>query len=180
MALTQKQARDQYIVDSLAMFLDRNLKARYDPEALATAGSAEDFSTKIRIRKGNPTDLAVVLNPPSIAIDERPAATDDDHYAIGTAVKWRHMNFNLYCYPALRVDGYPSDTAAMLLKAYIRDVFSTESIRILDYSNPIFSATNLVYTSDNAYIVHRSNPSEINRFDITLKLKYAVIESLAT
>lgn len=190
MPLTQKQARDNYIIDSIAKFLDRNIKAKYDTEVGLTAGTSEDISSKLRIRLGNPTDPAIVLNPPVIALSERPAATNDDFYAIGSAIKWRHLNLDLFCFPSIRADGYPSDVAAFLLKSYMRDVFSTESIRVLDYSNPTFTAANQVYTGENLYIVHRSNPadhgkkstnaSEVNRFDMTLKVKYAVIESLAT
>jgi hypothetical protein len=189
-ALTQLQARDGYIIDSLAMFFDRNLKPGYDAEAMATAGATEDFSVKIRIRLGDPTNTGTALTTPLIAIVDKPASTADDFFEMGSNTKWRHMNFDLYCYPAIRADGYPSDKAALLLKAYMRNVLSTVSIRILDYSNPGFSATNLVYTAENMYIVSRSNPAnrgkrsttadEINRFDLSLRVKYPVVETTAT
>lgn len=188
--LTQKQARDQYIVDSFAQFLDRVIKQQYDPEVAATAGTANDISKSLLITKGKPTDPNVYLSPPVIAIEDMPAGKDADPYEIGTNNKFRYMRMQLYCFPALRSDGNPSDDAAYLLKAYVRDALSGVSIRIIDYSNPACTSSNVLYCAENMYIDHVTTPmdrgkrlpnaAEQGRFDVHILLRYPVAESIVT
>lgn len=193
MSLTQLQARDRYIVGSIIQFLDRNLKSAYDTEVALTSSStdpAQKFPTPITIRKGKPDDLSVVTKAPVIAVSTMGSGESDRAYAIGTANIWRHRAYLLSCFPSLDANGAPCDTAHELLRSYVQDVFETECIRILDYSNPSFGPTNKLFTGEVAYIVKVSDPIdrgmttalayEKHRFDVHITVKFCVSASLAT
>lgn len=189
MPLTRLQARPRYIIGSMAMFLDRNVKQAYDAEALLTAGQSPDYSTPLTIRRGKPDDLTIVRAAPSIAIDTI-AATGGDFYEIGSSSRYRHTNFLFSCFPATTSNGEPCDLAAHLLKAYMIDAFGTYAVKILDYSNNAFSPTNVLFTSDVIEIVKVTAPvdrgstlalaQERHRFDMHVTTRYPVSESSAT
>lgn len=191
MPLTQAQARDKYIVNNVAQFLTRNIKAAYDIEVETLTTSSLDISKSLKIMQGKPSDTSIVLNPPVIAIDTVSPGQAVVFDEIGTTMSWRQMAVALYCYPAINaVDGKPNDDAAYLLKAYMRDMLQTYSFKALDYTNPALTASNLVYCSDNIYIARFSAPidrgknspnaAERNRFDVTLHLEYPVTEALVS
>lgn len=190
MALTRLQARPRYIVGSMAMFLDRNLKQAYDSEAAASAGQSPDYSKPMRIMRGKPDDQTIVRAAPSIAISTLNASQHDGFYEIGTNVRYRASNFVFYCFPAIDANGQPCDVAAELLKAYMIDAFGTYGIKVLDYSNPSFSSTNILYTPDLMEIVSVGDPIDRNvhsalaeekhRFDFHVSVKYPVQENSAT
>lgn len=184
MALTQQQARDGYIIDSMALFLDRNLKQAYDAEVASLA-----FSTALTIRRGKPDNKSNPLVVPGIYVDTISGTERDEDYALGMAVEWRHMNFVLYCFPAL-VNGEPSQTAADMLKAYMRDTFGTKYIKIVDYSNAACNANNVLFTDDVMERTRKQDPidrkattliaEEVHRFDMHVSIRYPVIATTAS
>ena len=186
MPFTQKQARDQYIINSVAQFLGRNLVPAYNAEV---AGRTDIASTPLRIVAGKTDDLETVLAAPSIAITMSHAKADLP-YEIGTAADWRSCDFLFTCYPALSPDGQPSDVAHHLLRSYMRDSFGGEVIRVLDYSNPAFSPTNILFCQDVLYITSVGAPAdsgvsstlaqERHRFLFRVKIDYVVYEVLFT
>jgi hypothetical protein len=183
MALTQKQARDGYIIDSMALFLDRNLKQAYDAEVATLA-----FTTPLVIRRGKTDNKSNPLVVPGVYVDTISGTEKDEDYALGVAIEWRHINFVFYCFPAT-LNGEPDQEAADLLKAYMRDTFGTKYIRIVDYSNPLCTASNVLYTPDVMERTRKQDPmdrkatttiaEEVHRFDMHVSVRYPVIASTA-
>ena len=193
MPLTRIQARDRIIVNSLAQFLDRNVKRAYDVEAASTSANTNtqlQYVRPLTITIGKPDDITVVRKAPVIAIAEMPSGEGDRSYEIGSAAIWRHRSFSLCCYPSLDANGTPCDTAHQLLRSYVQEAFETECISILDQSNPTFGPNNIIFASDVMYIRNVSDPidrgqvsalaEEKHRFDVRLSVKFVVIGSLAT
>jgi hypothetical protein len=193
MPLTRLQARDQYIFDSVGLFLDRNLKTAYDIEAAATSGAsdpAQCFPTPLTIRAGKPDDITIVRAAPSIAIDMVGSGEADRAYEVGSANIWRHRAFLLSCWPSLDSTGSPCDAAHRLLRTYLQDTFEGECIRIVDYSNSLCSSGNILFTSDVMYVCKVSDPidrgqttalaEEKHRFDFHFAVKYCTLASLAS
>lgn len=186
MPFTQKQARDQYIINSVAQFIARNVVAAYNAEV---AARTDISSSPIMVVAGKTDDLATVLQAPSIAITMSHAKADSK-YEIGTSAGWRSCDILFTCYPALTPDGQPSDVAHHLLRSYMRDAFGGEAIRVLDYSNPSFSPTNILYCNDVMYISSVGSPldtgvssslaQERHRFLFRVRLDYVVYEVLYT
>lgn len=189
MALTPLQANDQYIIDSVAQFLSRNVKTQYDA-LVATSpynNSTLNISQTLKIMQGKPSDSSIGLAPPSIGIEDLNAGAAYVPMEVGTLTGWRGMNLILYCFPAVNsINGEPSDIAANLLKGFLRSVLSTPTFQIIDYSNASCTPTNIIYTTSNAWIDKFSSPLnrlksspnalERNRFDITVSLSYPVAE----
>lgn len=190
MAFTQLQARDRYILDSVSLFLNRNVKIGYDTEAGLTAGSSEVYTSPLKIVRGGPSDPDIALHTPTIAIQRIESTRKDSEYELGSAVRWRFRNYVLYCYPALAGDRYPSVNAADLLTSYMVDAFGGESMSVVDYSNPACNAQNILFCQDVMSITNVTDPMprgsadslnvERYRFDMHISVKFAVIESLLT
>ena len=188
MALTQLQASDQYIMDSLAMFLDRRVKTFYDTQAALTVGKPDAYERAMKIRMGSPDDPAVGIYTPEVALDFQESSGKNDFFGIGDSAKWRHFSIAWYCYPAQNDDGAPSRGAQMLLTTAIKNAIGTETIRILDYSNPSFSPSNILYCRDVMYVVGHTDPMPRgqkvsqavmrHRFDVHMSLKVAVTEAV--
>jgi len=189
-ALTTLQARDYYIINSMAQFLGRKVKTAYDIEVALTFGANEDISKALTIDLGRPDDPNIATNAPIIAIDVLEGTERDRYYEVGSAIIWRHMNFVFYCYPSLNQFSTPSLTAALLLRTYMRDAFGGECIQIMDYSNPGFNPNAPTFCSEVMYIVNVTDPMnrgekttlalERHRFDMHVQVKYPVSESLTT
>lgn len=188
MALTQLQAREMYLVDSMVQFISRSTKAAYDTEVAASQGTAVDFSQKLRVRVGKPDDRDLVLNPPVIAVDPEVSSERDNGFEIGTTKAWRHYTFVLYCYPAITADGGPCLQASDVMKAYMRNCFG-EFIRVIDYSGTSTPSA-ITFCTDGMYIVNVTDPmdrgkqttlaQERHRFDMHVTVKVPVIEVLST
>lgn len=191
MALTQLQASDQYIIDSFAAFLDRNIKTAYDAQVAGMTTDTLDISKALKIAQGKPSDRSIALDPPTIGIEDVNAGQGFVPNQIGANTGFRQMNLSLYCFPAINaIGGEPSNVAAALLKSYFRNVLSTVAIKIKDYSNPDYSPSNILYCDDPLWVVKftppmnrgKNNPSatERNRFDINVSLQYEVAETLVS
>lgn len=184
MALTKAQARDSHIIDSIALFLDRNLKQAYDAEVSTSA-----FPAPLTIERGKPDDLSQKLTVPKILIDTIGGSDKARQFEMGTNVCYRHMNLVLYCFPAT-ASGSPSNSAADLLKSYVRDAFGTQYIRLIDYTAVGLTLSNLIYCNDVAEMTGLGNPierkatstlaEEAHRFDVHIAIRYPVGESSAT
>lgn len=193
MALTQLQARDTYIFDSIGQFLDRNIKQAYDVEVLPTqfnVSAGLQYPKPLTIRAGKSDDVSLVRAAPSIAISKMPSGENERCYELGSAKIWRHRAYLFSCYPSLDATGAPCDWAHNILRSYMQDAFETECIKIIDYSNPSCTASNIIYASDDMYIVRVSDPidrgqttalaEEKHRFDVHLMVKFCVLAVLAT
>lgn len=193
MPLTRLQARDQYITGSLIQFLARNIKTAYDIEVSGTVTAASPtrkYPTALTVEVASPDDISFVRRAPSIAVQDTSSGEKDRHYGIGQATIWRHRAFLLSCYPSLDGSGAPCDVAASILRSYVQDAFETECIKIIDYTNPLSNASNILFCDEVMYIVGISDPidrsqttalaEEKHRFDVHVKVKFAVIGSLAT
>ena len=193
MGLTQAQAADHYLLDSMAYFLDRNVKSPYDSAVSVYSGAVTppyDISKPIRIRMGKPDDRDVIVNPPVIAMEPELISQSIPFFEIGSSKAWRFYDFRFYCYPCITTDGEPSLEAQLILKSAMRNAFGTECIRIVDYGNVLCSPTNIVLAPDDMYIVTRTGPSnrgssaslaiERHRFDMDLRVKVCVVETLNT
>ena len=193
MPFTRLQARDRIIMNSLAQFLDRNVKQAYDIEAAATIVNPNlqmRYVKPLTITIGKPDDITVVRKAPTIAIAEMPSGEGNRQYEIGSAVIWRHRSYLLTCFPSLDANGTPCDLAHQLLRSYMQEAFETECVSVLDQSNPLFGPGNVIFAQDVMYIRTVSDPidrgqvsalaEEKHRFDIRLSVKFAVIGSLAT
>lgn len=184
MALTRLQARDGYLIGSIALFLDRNLKQPYDAEVATLT-----FPTPLTIDRGKPDDKGLTLTVPRIMIDTISGTESKRAYELGSNTLWRHMNLVFYCYPST-VNSDSDFEASDLLKTYMRDTFGTSFIRIVDYSNPLCTATNILFCSDVAEVVRVQDPvdrklpsllaEEAHRFDMHVSIRYPVSESDAT
>lgn len=184
MALTRAQARDEHIIDSVALFLDRNIKQAYDAEVASLP-----YSTALTIRRGKPDDKSLTLTVPRIMVDTVPSSDKNRFIEIGSDDLYRHLNFVFYCFPAT-VSGSPSQSAADLLKAYMRDAWGTSFVRIVDYTANGLSLDNLIFCNDPAEVVGVQAPidrkavtlvaEEMHRFDMHVSLRYPVTESYAT
>lgn len=184
MALSRLQARDGYIIDSMALFLDRNLKQAYDAEVASLT-----FPTALRIRRGKPNDKSQKLVVPAVLIDTISGTEAQREQWLGTNELYRHLNFVFYCFPAL-VNGEPDDRPSDLLKAYMRDAFGTKYINIVDYSNPLCNASNILYCSWPMELTRVQDPvqrklttalaEEAHRFDMHVSVRYPVLESNAS
>jgi len=187
MSLTQTQAQDQYIIDSLVWFLDRNVKQFYDPAVSGQNGSFS-FSDPLKIMVGGPDDPSWELKVPTIAINTLESSERDEGLGMGTPEKYRHMNFVLYCYPDVTSTGMPSLQAMMVLRAKLRNALGGKYIAILDYSNPKFSATNMIRCGDVMEILKVLGPmprgtketvaKERHRFDMHISVCYPVVETM--
>ena len=190
MALTPRQARDKYIVDSIGQYFVRRIQSAYNTEAALTSGKPEDYSKPLRIVMGKPDDPNIVTNPPVIAIDVLESTERDREYGVGTSTGWRHMNFVFYCYPSLNSYGSPSLNAAMLLRTYVRDSLGGKYIQIIDYSNPSFNPNSPTFCTQTMEIVNVTDPMnrgqnttlalERHRFDVHLEVRYPVDEVLTS
>lgn len=184
MPLTTAQARDEHIVDSVALFLDRNMKQAYDAEAAGLT-----FPTPLTIARGKPDDKSKLLKVPIVMVDTIPASEKANFVEIGTSNLYRHANFIFYCFPAT-VSGSPSQPAADLLKAYMNDVWGTRYMRIVDYTAVGGGPTNIIFCSDVAEVTNVGTPmdrkqttalaEEVHRFDMHVSIRYVVAETTAT
>lgn len=191
MPLSQMQARDRYIIGSFIQFLDRNVKQAYDVEAAATGANPDvqqRFTTPLTIRKGKPDDITIVRVAPSIAVSVMQSGESDRWFEVGTTGVWRHRHYMLMCYPALDSTGAPCDAARELLRSYVQDAFEGVCIKVLDYSNPSFSPTNILYCPDTMFIEGVTDPidrgattalaQERHKFSMEVHVKYAVSATL--
>lgn len=191
MGLTQLQARDIYIVDSMAQFLYRRVVTQYQTEADASATKTPDFSAgQLKVIEGSPDDPSVLRAAPVIAIGTINSSGKDRFLELGTSRGWRTMNFVFYCYPALDATNSPSSVASKLLSTLMRDAFGGETIKIVDYSNVLCTPDNILYCQYNLDLTTVAPPvfrgktstiaAEKHRFDMHVGVKYPVVESLAT
>jgi hypothetical protein len=179
MPLTQAQARDRFIMNSIIQFLDRNVKA-----TVAT----QKYPTPLTLKPAKPDNTSVVLQAPVIAVSEIGSGEKDRAYGLGQSTVWRHRSFLFSCYPSLDANGEPCDLAHDDLRTLVQNALETENIKIVDYANS--SPGNLVFCDDLFYIVGVSDPidrgattalaQEKHRFDVHLTVKYTVTASLAT
>lgn len=191
MPLTTTQAEDRYIINSLANYLDRKVKQYYDPLAAATSSAPapqDRFVNPITIREASPDDDTIVVAAPSIGISTAASSEKDRFAEIGTSLSWRHMSFVLACYPSLDANGAPCSIADKLLRACLRRGLATETMKILDQSNVLFSPTNIIYCNEVMYLATPGAPiprsmttslaQEKHRFDYHLGVRYAVQEDI--
>jgi hypothetical protein len=164
--LTQTQASDEYIMSSMAQYLDRAVRVAYNAAADASVTNnptqpALRYAQHLMIREAKPTDISVTLN----------------------------QAFMLCCYPGLDANGQPCDVAKHKLRSLMTSAFETEDIKIMDMSNGAFSPTNIIYCGDPMYITRASEPIERNlntmlavekhRFDLNVGVRFPVTASLA-
>lgn len=174
----------------MAQFLYRNMVTAYNTEVALTSGTALDYSKPIRVMDGKPDDPEVIRKAPVIAISRIASSGRDREYEIGSNRLWRTRNFLFSCYPAIDSNGQPCTVAAELLRSYMQNVFETEFIRIVDYSNVACTSSNILFCSDVMYIDHVVPPEdrgrssvlaeEKHRFDVHVGVKYVVIAPLIT
>lgn len=184
MALTRLQAREEYIIGSVALFLDRNLKQAYDAEVATLP-----YNAPLTIKRGKPDDKSMALTVPRIMVDTVPASDKARVIEIGSNDMYRHLNFVFYCFPAT-VNGSPNVQAANLLKSYMRDAWGTSYVRLVDYNAVGAGPTNIIFCNDPAEVTNVGSPmdrkattllaEEMHRFDMHVSLRYPVTESYAT
>lgn len=189
MPITQAQAHDKFIYNSLAQFLTRTVKAKYDPRVASLTDPVSGYPTPLKILAGSPDDDTIVLNPPVIAINDLTISSREASYAIGDPTLWRAFNFVLYCYPSLDNAGNPSKDAAFDLRSLMKNALGTESIRIVDYTATPTAGV-YPFTGEVMYLDRVSGPmprggktsiaQERHRFDFNLHVRYPVIETLDT
>jgi hypothetical protein len=189
MPLSQTQAQDTYIINSFAQFLNRNVKAWYDTQAALTSTLPESYDSPLKILMGSPDDPEVGLYVPSIAIDFKESSNKGEDYGLGDATMWRPAVFTLYCYPSQDKDQRPSRGAEFLMTSAVKNGLGGVSVRIIDYANPDNSSTNILYLYDVMFLERVTTPMPRSgttsngllrhRFDVTVTVKYPVVESLA-
>jgi hypothetical protein len=186
MPLTQLQAESNNIINALLYFLNRNVKVPYDIRAAATSTFSEVYTSPLKVMIGKPDDPNIVNNPPVIAIDDVTSTERNRFYEIGTNNLYRHFNFVLCCYPSLNSLGQASLSAQKLLESFMRNAMSAENLKLPDYTNPLFSPTNILYCNDVMQMLSWSGPyprgansslaQQKHRFDIHVSLSVVVSE----
>ena len=187
MPFTQAQAEDYNILNSVLLFLQRNVKIPYDIRAAATLSSnaAVQYSSPLSIRPGEPDDLSITANPPIIAVNTIESTERSRFYGLGQNTLFRHANFIICCFPALDQYARPCLESQLVLKALVRNALSAEYIRVLDRANTPDDA-HPVYCYDTLNVVNVSGPAprgqhsllaqQKHRFDFHIQVSYAVNE----
>jgi hypothetical protein len=192
--LTQTQASDEYIMSSMAQYLDRAVRVAYNAAADASVTNnptqpALRYAQHLMIREAKPTDISVTLNQALVAMQFVGGGEKRDFIELGLSSIWRTRSFMLCCYPGLDANGQPCDVAKHKLRSLMTSAFETEDIKIMDMSNGAFSPTNIIYCGDPMYITRASEPIERNlntmlavekhRFDLNVGVRFPVTASLA-
>ena len=189
MPLTQAQADDLYIINSLAKYLNAAVKVPYDTFVAGLTDPVTGWNTPLKIADGSPDDPDIALDPPKIAIDCIETSNKDADYGIGTNIRLRTFNFVLYCYPSLTNGGLPNKAAMIKLQSLLKNALSGVNIRVVDYGNAGYSPSNVIYTGEVMTLRRVSGPmprgkqtslpQERHRFDFHIHVDYPVFEAFS-